>query len=120
LSTKYSPEQIQEWFRQDLDEAESDVRAMFQTLDNEFRPGQPEGNPFPITQAQFDALVSFTFNAGAGRLVELVRLTIKPETGSFDFEKFSELMLDDYAKGGPGLIPRRQAEVNLFLNGIYP
>lgn len=120
LSTKYSPEQIQEWFKQDLAEAESDVRAMFQTLDNEFRPGQPEGNPFPITQAQFDALVSFTFNAGIGRLIDLVRSTIQPETGTFNYEKFSNLMRTRYAQGGEGLQPRREAEVNLFVNGIYP
>ncbi len=120
LSTKHAPEQIQEWFKQDLAEAESDVRAMFQTLDKEFHPGLPNGNPFPITQAQFDALVSFTFNAGAGRLIKLVRATIQPYSGTFDYELFSNLMLTRYAQGGEGLLPRRQAEVNLFVNGIYP
>ena len=120
LSTRYAPEQIQEWFKQDLSEAESYVRAMFQTLDNEFRPNQPAGNPFPITQAQFDALVSFTFNAGAGSLIDLVRSTIQPDTGTFDYEKFSHLMTTRYAQGGPGLLPRRQGEVDLFVYGIYP
>jgi GH24 family phage-related lysozyme (muramidase) len=120
LSTKYSPEQIQEWFKQDLSEAEKNVRAMFQTLDNEFRPNEPQGNPFPITQAQFDALVSFTFNAGAGRLINLIRATIQPETGTFDYEMFSHLMLTRYAQGAPGLLVRRQAEVDLFVKGIYP
>jgi RHS repeat-associated protein len=127
LGTKYSPEQIQEWFATDLAEAESDVRAMFQTLDNAYRPaseGFPPGNPVPIIQAQFDALVSFTFNAGAGALIGLVGQTAKPvwgsESGTFNFAEFSNLMLGIYAQGGPGLLPRRQQEVNLFVNGVYP
>jgi GH24 family phage-related lysozyme (muramidase) len=119
-ATKYSPEQIQEWFKQDLADAERSVRAMFQTLDNEYRPNQPEGNPFPITQAQFDALVSFTFNAGPGNLTKLVRDTIQPDSATFNYEEFSHLMLEWYSQGGPGLLPRRQAEVDLFINGTYP
>jgi GH24 family phage-related lysozyme (muramidase) len=124
LNTFYSDKQINEWFSVDLADAESDVRAMFQTLDNEYRPGLPPGNPVPINQAQFDALVSFTFNAGAGNLTSLVRASARPQmgtsNGTFDKQVFSSLMLGTYSQGGEGLLPRRQAEVTLFIYGLYP
>jgi GH24 family phage-related lysozyme (muramidase) len=120
IITEYSDEQILYLFNQDIAEAEKYVRKMFQTLDNEFRPNLPPGNPFPITQVQFDALVSFTFNAGVGRLIEVIWAIIQPDTGSFDYELFTHLMLTRYAQGGPGLLIRRQAEVTLFVDGIYP
>ena len=117
LNAYYSDEEILEFFQNDLKLAEKYVRAMFQTLDDEY-PG--EGNPFPITQAQYDALVSFTFNTGAGRLINLVRGTIQPDTGTFNYDEFAHKMSTVYAQGGEGVPARREYEINLFVNGVYP
>lgn len=70
----------------------------------------------PLTQGQFDALVSFTFNRGAGRLREkLVGLL-----NSKEYPQAAETLLQyDYAGSPPrtlpGLTRRRKAERAMFL-----
>lgn len=65
-----------------------------------------------LTQNQFDALVSFTFNCGSGSLKKLC--------AGRTLEQIAEKMLL-YNKGGgkvlPGLVRRRKAEQELFLKG---
>lgn len=65
-----------------------------------------------LTQNQFDALVSFTFNCGAGNLQTLC--------AGRTVEQIAEKILL-YNKGGgnvlPGLVRRRKAEQELFLKG---
>ncbi len=67
-----------------------------------------------LTQAQFDALVSFTFNLGAGKLQmsRLRRLVNRQEHAVVP----AELMRWVYANGKilPGLVARRQAEGQLY------
>ena len=62
-----------------------------------------------ITDNQFAALVSFTFNLGAGNLNKLMKrgLAAVPD----------RILLFDYAGGKvlPGLTRRRQAERSLYL-----
>ena len=64
-----------------------------------------------LTQNQFDALVSFAFNCGAGNLRRLVK--------GRDYRQIADAMLL-YNKGGgkvlPGLVKRRQWEHDLFLS----
>jgi len=64
-----------------------------------------------LTQNQFDALVSFAFNCGAGNLRKLVK--------GRDYQQIADAMLL-YNKGGgkvlPGLVKRRQWEHDLFLS----
>lgn len=66
---------------------------------------------YHFTQNQFDALVSFTYNCGAGNLKKLVA------GGMRTVEEISEALLR-YNKGGgkvlPGLVKRRKAEKELF------
>ena len=68
-----------------------------------------------LTQAQFDALVSFTFNCGPGNLVKLVK--------GRDYQQIADAMLL-YNKGSgkvlPGLVRRRQWEHDLFLSDGVP
>lgn len=66
-----------------------------------------------LTQNQFDALVSFTFNCGPGNLTKLIR--------GRDYQQIADAMLF-YTKGADkqvlkGLVRRREWERNLFLSG---
>lgn len=69
--------------------------------------------PFDMTQDMFDALVSFTYNCGAGNLKTL----IKDRTA----EQVADAILL-YNKGGgvvlQGLVKRRKDEQALFLRGM--
>lgn len=68
-----------------------------------------------LTQNQFDALVSFTYNCGAGNLQKLVK--------GRDYQQIADAMLL-YNKGSgkvlAGLTRRRQWERELFLSGSEP
>lgn len=68
----------------------------------------------PLTQGQHDALVSFTFNLGAGALQ---RSTLRRKINAGLHEEIpAELMRWVYAGGKKlaGLVRRRQAEANLY------
>jgi lysozyme len=73
----------------------------------------------PLTQAQFDALVSFTFNLGAGALQTstLLRKVNAREFGAVPAE-FEKWVLASGRKL-PGLVRRRTAEARLFTSGKY-
>jgi len=74
-----------------------------------------------LTQNQFDALLSLTFNCGASWLYKpgtLRTAVIEGWTGDdflFAFAQWSNSGDETI----PGLIRRRLAEANLYLNGIY-
>lgn len=74
-----------------------------------------------LTQAQFDALLSFTYNCGSRWMMEASNLRtaiVNGYTGNdllFAFARWS-------SAGGTtlaGLIRRRMAEANMYLNGVY-
>lgn len=71
---------------------------------------------FNFTQNEFDALVSFTYNCGAGSLSAVMSCCNSKQ------EIAEECKL--YNKGGgvvlPGLVRRRQAEYDLFMSGSAP
>jgi lysozyme len=74
----------------------------------------------PLTQAQFDALVSFTYNCGAGALAES---TLLEKVNAGDFEAVPD-ELARWTRAGPGaplpgLVRRRRAEADLFMHGSY-
>jgi lysozyme len=74
----------------------------------------------PLTQAQFDALVSFTYNCGEGSLAESTLLK-KINAGQFQAVP-GELEKWTHAGPGtvlPGLVRRRKAEAVLFTRGAY-
>ena len=69
----------------------------------------------PITQHQFDALVSFVFNVGSGNWMAS---TLRRLVNSRHFaEAAQEFVKWDHVNGAPdaGLLRRRQAEQALFL-----
>jgi len=70
----------------------------------------------PLTDGQFDALVSFTFNLGAGALQ---RSTLRRKVNREDHEDAADEFLRWVWAGGRklnGLIRRRQAEAALYQN----
>lgn len=68
----------------------------------------------PLTQGQFDALVSFTYNLGVGAMRDS---TLLKKVNAMDFEG-AAAEFGKWVHGGgrvlPGLIKRRAAEVALF------
>ena len=81
-----------------------------------FEQGVSRLCPIALTQGQFDALVSFSFNVGLGNLQ---RSTIRMKVNRGDFEGASESFLDWTKAGGKvlkGLVNRRNDEKALFLS----
>lgn len=73
----------------------------------------------PLSQCQFDALVSFTFNVGATNFRNSTLLKyLNNSEYSLAAEQFERWI---YANGKKldGLIARRKAEKEIFLNGKY-
>ncbi len=75
-----------------------------------------------FTQTQFDALVSFTYNLGSGWVHKndnFVRVMSNPN--ATEAEIIFWFAAHSSAGGSvlPGLVRRRLAEANLFLNGVY-
>lgn len=75
-----------------------------------------------LTQNQFDALVSFTYNLGSAWLYDnsgtLYNAIINGTTGSEVVRAFS-LWCNAGGSILPGLVRRRLAEANMYLNGVY-
>lgn len=69
----------------------------------------------PLTQGQFDALVDFTYNLGAGTLAHSSLLRM-PNAGDYSRVP-AELEKWIYAAGEvmPGLVARRKAEAALWV-----
>ncbi len=69
-----------------------------------------------LSQQQFDALVSFTFNVGSGALN---KSTLRRKLNQGDYQGAAEEFLRWAKAGGkelPGLVKRRAAERELFLS----
>lgn len=66
-----------------------------------------------LSQSEFDALVSFTFNLGAGALQ---RSTLRRRLNRGDYDVRNEFMKWTRAGGvkSPGLVARRAAEADVF------
>lgn len=71
--------------------------------------------PVPLTQGQFDALVSFAFNVGLGALQ---RSTVRQKTNRGEREGAADALLAWCRAAGkvlPGLLRRRQDERAFYL-----
>ena len=100
--TVCTPDEAEEWFTQDIQHAEHAVVAYTGVL----------------SQHQFDALVSFVYNLGAGAFAQstLLRLLNARQIS----QAADEFLKWDNVDGKPnaGLLRRRTLERALFLDGI--
>lgn len=96
-------EQAAKWLREDIAEAEAAVNRLVKV---------------PLTQNQFDALVDFTFNLGAGNLIKstLLRLLNKGDYKNAAVEFIRWNRAGGFVRAG--LTRRRMAEKELFLKGM--
>jgi lysozyme len=95
-----SKHQALELLRMDVEKAERAVRRLIK---------------IPLNQNQFDALVSFTFNVGAGALQ---RSTLRMKINNKEFQQVDEQWRKWCRAGGKplkGLKIRREAEILLFF-----
>lgn len=73
-----------------------------------------------LKQNQFDALVSFSFNCGAGWTRELTGyFNVAVRSGDMSNDLLYGLMLWSAAGGKYILINRRMWEANMYINGVY-
>lgn len=100
MNQKITMKQVNDFLNQDLNNAANGVKNLVKV---------------EITQNMFDALVSFVFNLGVGRLQSSTLLK-KLNAGKYD--EAAEQILRWNKAGGQilaGLTKRRQDEYNLFL-----
>ena len=83
---------------------------------NRFERGVERYCPVPLTQGQFDALVSFSFNVGLGTLQ---RSTLRQKVLRGDMEGAADEFLKYTIGGGKvlkGLVTRRNDERAVFVS----
>jgi lysozyme len=93
-----------------------EVDAILRDDLNRFERGVERYCPVPLTQGQFDALVSFSFNVGLGTLQ---RSTLRQKVLRGDMEGAAEELLKYTIGGGKvlkGLVNRRNDERAMFLS----
>ena len=98
---------------QNLDAALQDVFDLFRSDVAKYEAAVARAVKAPVTQAQFDALVSFHYNTGAiGRASFVKKLNAGDMAGAV-----AGIMAWNKPKE---IIARRKAERDLFAHGIYP
>ena len=83
-------------------------------------------NGLTLNQYQFDALISFTYNVGSGWMNDTEgafrRAVVNGSTGNdflYGIARWSVAGTGDNKAVQTGLVKRRLAEANLYLNGVY-
>jgi lysozyme len=93
-----------------------EVNAILKSDLSRFERGVVQFCPVPLTQGQYDALISFSFNVGLGTLQ---RSTLRQKVLRGDMEGASDELLKYCKAGGKilkGLENRRKDERALFLS----
>lgn len=103
LGDTCSQQQADLWLTQDLNDAEAMVSLLVKV---------------PLTQGQFDALVDFVFNLGAGKFANSTLLKLLNQGNYTAAAAQFKLWTHSGAQVLPGLVKRRAAETDMFLNSM--
>lgn len=101
-------------------EAEQALRAHLHSLEQSLNSFVAKYS-LKLTQNQFDALASLTYNCGVGWMSQSGRLRDAVVKGADEKQilfAFS-LWANNGAQPDPGLLKRRMAEADMYLNGTY-
>jgi lysozyme len=90
------------------------VRVLREDLSKRFEPAVRKAIKRPLKAHQFDALVCFAFNIGAGGFSGS---TAAKRLNAGDFSGAGDAML--LWRSPPEIVPRRRRERELFLTGKY-
>ena len=107
---------------QTITEAEADkaLRAHLQSVEDKLNAFDAKWN-LNLTQQQFDALASLSYNVGTGWMNTSGRLrdaiTSKASEDKLLFGM--SLWANNGTSPDPGLLQRRMAEADIYLNGVY-
>ncbi len=116
--TRYDGAPIPENMQKGLDHPLEEIFALFQNRIKRYEKDVNNVLTVPVSQAQFDALVSFHYNTGAIGYASLVP-TIN--AGGSKAGITAHFMM--YVKGGgrtiQGLVTRRTNEAKLYCTGLY-
>ena len=107
---------------QTITEAEADkaLRTHLETVEAKINTFAAKWN-LSFSQQQFDALASFSYNVGTGWMNSSGRLRDAIISGASE-EKFlfgMSLWANNGVSPDPGLLQRRMAEADIYLNGVY-
>lgn len=121
--TRCEGEDLERYKREGISEAEAELllREFLDDFESSVNKFARKHN-LELTQNEFDALVSFSFNCGAGWMSStsglLTKAVINDKTGN-DFL----FAIARWCKAGgevqSGLIKRRLMEANMYINGVY-
>lgn len=119
--TRCPDDKLEEYKTNGITEAEAqalleDMLADFENTVNNFA----SKNSLALSQQQFDALVSFTYNCGGAWTTNSTSTINKAVREGWTGSKFVyAITLYSTASGDYILMNRRLAEANVYLNGIY-
>ncbi|PAM93837.1 hypothetical protein B4N84_16325 [Flavobacterium sp. IR1] len=98
---------------------ESRALELFESRLVEFERAVQRDITVPLYQFEFDALVSILFNCGASFFAKGKAPQLHKHLLNKQYEKAAKEFLDITSGGIGGLVKRRKAENNMFLNNIY-
>lgn len=105
------------------EEAEKLLKEFLTYFEGEINTKLIDKYGLTMTQSQFDALVSFSFNIGTSWLSSSKMSTIKTTIVTNGSPNDMAYAFSLYCHAGgeilPGLVTRRLCEANMYLNGVY-
>ena len=104
------------------EEAETLLRNYLANVENTLNKKLIDAYGLSLTQGQFDALISFTYNCGSAWISNpdgLLHQAIRNGTTGSEMIRVFSLWCSAGGEILPGLVRRRLCEANMYLNGIY-